>query len=483
MNDALQVDRGKNPTLGRSLTDDFKHMYKPSRESSRDALKSGVIVLDANVLLNVLRYSRLAREELLAAIETVGPRCFIPHQIALEFHRNRVDVVKGRAKELNIKRADFNSQQEEFTRTINQMRNRRMISAERYSTLAEGADELFSEAKDSVDEIKEEYDLDPRAMIGNTDPISVRLEKALEGRVAVAPSEDTLNKARAEASRRKKEQIPPGFKDENGGDYLWWSEVIHAPELSGEKLLIVSDDATKGDWIYELDGIRVGPLGSLVSEFESAGGAGLWFATTHEFLSMASEVGITEVSSSTLEESEGKLGQNVSEWTIEGYLRLLSELEREGYSERAAVITEAAISGAFIERSEVYRITQEDELERSLRRFASPVRRITRNLQSEGIVGFEVEHALEARYEGPGKTIGYSVPEEFTWIVESLNYIEGYADQGPVLEWDSPEAAPFKEWREELDGVEDVRSGVIFLLGHVGGVPGNVERAADLILQ
>lgn len=67
--------------MGVNLTDGFDQYYRPDSEREKRAFDGGLIVLDANVLLHVLRYSPTAREELLGVIEVVADRCLIPHQV------------------------------------------------------------------------------------------------------------------------------------------------------------------------------------------------------------------------------------------------------------------------------------------------------------------------------------------------------------------------------------------------------------------
>ena len=58
-----------------------------------------IFAVDANVLLNLYRYSSATKQELEKALGAVKERAFIPHQAAKEFLRNRLSVTAGQADE------------------------------------------------------------------------------------------------------------------------------------------------------------------------------------------------------------------------------------------------------------------------------------------------------------------------------------------------------------------------------------------------
>ncbi len=69
-------------------------------EGKREALISGLVVLDTNVLLHLYRFGAEARQELINVIELVGDRLFIPARVAEEFLRLRLPVAMDVRKEL-----------------------------------------------------------------------------------------------------------------------------------------------------------------------------------------------------------------------------------------------------------------------------------------------------------------------------------------------------------------------------------------------
>jgi predicted nucleic acid-binding protein len=61
--------------------------------------REAIVTVDANVLLNLYRYSSETRQELERSLRLVSDRIFIPHQAAKEFLNNRLRVTAEQANE------------------------------------------------------------------------------------------------------------------------------------------------------------------------------------------------------------------------------------------------------------------------------------------------------------------------------------------------------------------------------------------------
>jgi hypothetical protein len=71
--------------------------YVPQAEADiAEALRTGLLSLDANVLLNFYRYSPKAREALVEVLSAAGDRVWVSHQAAKEFWRNRCGAIDQR---------------------------------------------------------------------------------------------------------------------------------------------------------------------------------------------------------------------------------------------------------------------------------------------------------------------------------------------------------------------------------------------------
>lgn len=76
----------------------FFGYYPPTSGEYERLWKEATIVLDTNVLLNLYRLPTSARDEFLNVLDLLQDRLWIPHQVALEFQRNRLTVIAAERK-------------------------------------------------------------------------------------------------------------------------------------------------------------------------------------------------------------------------------------------------------------------------------------------------------------------------------------------------------------------------------------------------
>jgi PIN like domain len=89
------------------LRDRFEHFYAPGEDDIATAMQTGLATPDTNVLLALYRFQAGARDELFGALEKLGDRLWIPHQVGLEFHRNRINVISDQQQFFKETRQDL----------------------------------------------------------------------------------------------------------------------------------------------------------------------------------------------------------------------------------------------------------------------------------------------------------------------------------------------------------------------------------------
>ena len=57
-----------------------------------------VVAFDANVLLNLYRYPAEASNDVLAVMQALGSKSWLPHQAALEYQRHRLPIIAEQKK-------------------------------------------------------------------------------------------------------------------------------------------------------------------------------------------------------------------------------------------------------------------------------------------------------------------------------------------------------------------------------------------------
>jgi hypothetical protein len=77
------------------MREKFIGWYPKKPEEISDLWNDAIFVPDTNVLLHCLRHPAAVRNEMLRLFEALGDSLWIPYQVGLEFHRNRLGVEFG----------------------------------------------------------------------------------------------------------------------------------------------------------------------------------------------------------------------------------------------------------------------------------------------------------------------------------------------------------------------------------------------------
>src|ERR1700733_6019995 len=250
-------DEGITISHGNSLGDLFPGYYPPSDEDRKNAYLQGLVSLDANALLDLYRFSKPARDEFFEVLEKLGPRLFVTHQAALEFHRGRLSTVESRLRAAEEKCKEIEQPLANVVQMIQEFANRYQIDADERQRLIRLVEELSSTLTDAI-KAAGTYDLTREDVRRATDVVLTRLNSLLAGRVGDALTEAQYKQAVAEAERRKEGRIPPGYADEKkkkspdllAGDFLVWRQLLNEAAFQKRPVLLVSDEQ-KEDWILK----------------------------------------------------------------------------------------------------------------------------------------------------------------------------------------------------------------------------------------
>jgi PIN like domain len=235
--------------------------YEPDDETVERVLKTGTIALDTNVLLRLYRVGRQQREEILSVLRDNRDRIFVPYQVALEYQRNRLDVladIEATYRKI-LERLDPKYPPFQDIRDPDLRKEVEQLFTRTQKSFAKGLAKIREEHTISFDEARKE------------DPVRDALDELLtQNSLGQQPAEEELVKRRSEAQRRAKAEIPPGFGDadkpDSTGDYLVWAELLDHAKDSDRPLLFVTDDEIKGDWYRRVRGQTTGPRAELVAE-------------------------------------------------------------------------------------------------------------------------------------------------------------------------------------------------------------------------
>lgn len=284
------------------MKDLFPGHFKESEKKLREVWDTSLFIFDANILLNLYRYSDTTRSEFLRILDKIKDRVWIPHRAAEEYLNNRLSVIDQQEKSYDETKKSIESLKSD----LENARQHPFVSNKTMTKVSKVFDELCEELKKnksvhtnriSNDEIK--------------DAISV----IFDNRVGLPYEKEKLTELISEGEERYKQKIPPGFKDgsKSGdsdifiekcrkyGDLIVWTQVIEKSIESGKGVVLVTDDK-KEDWWEKFKGRTVGPRPELVKEFKDRADNTFHMYQADRFLELARENLDEQVSDEIVEE-------------------------------------------------------------------------------------------------------------------------------------------------------------------------------------
>ncbi len=413
--------------------------FEGYRTTSDDDLvrvfRDGIVALDTNVLLDLYRYGEKARGKFFAILESFAATLWIPHQVAKEFWRNRVQVIAEVGSAAQV--PDLKKSKNIAINALTSWGGRARAEEETQRSIA-----LLEQAyRDVADALSSVTGLDTGS-IGldtNVDPVLARLEPLALGHLGEAPTDDELASLIREGAARFDALRPPGYMDgqkhgqtEQGtGDFLLWHQLMgHARHLQREVVLISRDE--KEDW-WQLDSSRrlIGPRVELVQEMLEQAGVRFHLLHPERLLRVAPTLLGVAIDADTIEDVT-RISQSadadrsaIPGWTPSTVSHLLEQLRKVGGQVQASVIEAAAVAGGWIARERVFELGGYDEA-RHLKGFTRPVRSVVEGMVEAGLLSDTAEMPLVPTYPGPGKADGFEVPEAV---------VQAVAPTGKQLTW------------------------------------------------
>lgn len=258
---------------------------KQPEEFYKELWKNATISFDANVLLNLYRYSKDTSDTILNFIKRFKERVWLTHQVALEFNRNRIHVIHEQEKAYNEFRSNsLLKTQEGLLKELSTKRHP-FITTKLQGEFKKVFDNIEKELKTSEDKYKE--------MISN-DKLYDELDKVFEKYIGDPYSKEELKKIIKEAKERFDDLIPPGYEDikKSGdrkyGDYILWKQLLEFGKKTKKPIILISDD-DKPDWWWFLNkGNKIGPRPELIIEMNDFAKVDFYMYTAENFIKHSS---------------------------------------------------------------------------------------------------------------------------------------------------------------------------------------------------
>lgn len=294
----------------------FPGHYRRSDSELENIWNTAHFVFDTNVLLECYALPEKARDELLAVLEAIKDRIWVPYQVGLEFHRRRFNKIRDASKELAELRKMVKSAPAELSSGINR------LDIDKWNIGISNMPELLKSVIAAYEQIDKALVAAEQKLpkISLADPIAERISDLVATRIGAPPaSQKELDEQFATAAQRYAAKIPPGFSDykkdevfnDKGlvyqakyGDYLLWKQLIAHTKSAGLKHVIFVTGDVKEDWWHsERSGERLGPHPALVEEFvRQTGAESFWIYTPGHFVDKARKLFELDVADQTIEQ-------------------------------------------------------------------------------------------------------------------------------------------------------------------------------------
>jgi len=316
----------------------FTGYSKKTEKEIKELWQSALITFDTNVILNLYRYSESTRNTILELITKFQDRVFLPYQVALEYNRNRYEVISEQDKSHN----QFLEKLNQIENDLNSKIKPPFLSNDLHKSLSEVFKKVEEEVKLSIDQFQ---------LMLSEDKIFNQVSQIFENKILEKISNDELVKLFKEADSRYSKKIPPGYEDikkegdKKYGDFIVWTEIIEKAKTEKKSIILISDERKK-DWLWNLkDGRTIGPRQELVEEIKEKANVSFHIYSSERFLNYGQNYLNENVNQEAIEEIEGikkynnmKVDELVQESnkiidnfhrTLEGYLEKLTPLEAD----------------------------------------------------------------------------------------------------------------------------------------------------------
>lgn len=250
------------------MKEKFSEYYQLGKAELKEHWKNDIFCFDANVLLNLYRYTPKTRDAFFNLFEQIKGRIWITYQAAFEYQKNRLVVINAQKEAYKDIRETLSKKKGEIEAKLNGFKKHPYLQTSELKTQIDSAFQAISKDLDILEKNHPDY--------LTNDPIWEKLTLLLEGKIGDDFSKEELEKVFKEGKKRYDEKIPPGYMDlkekqSEGnrslyGDVIVWKQLITKAKESEHSIILVTDDL-KEDWWYKFKGKTKSPRPELIREF------------------------------------------------------------------------------------------------------------------------------------------------------------------------------------------------------------------------
>ncbi|MCC8061911.1 MAG: PIN domain-containing protein [Rikenellaceae bacterium] len=285
----------------------FFEYYPIDKETVDSVWDKGVFCYDANVLLNLFRYSEQTRDKVIESMEYFRERTVLPYQACYEYLRNRREVETDMLNSYDAIGKFVEGQ-------VNALKSGEIARYRKHCALDMEKDiikPLEAAVKKIIEKLEDKKSKHSEYL--NGEATHNRITELFDGCISERFTGEELKKIYAEGKGRYERKVPPGFadyehkkhEDENRlyVDLVIWEHLMEIGKKRNADVLFVTDDRKK-DWWDIYQGQTKGPRPELYREFHDRTGRHILIYSVEDFINYSKERTAITVSRSVISEIE-----------------------------------------------------------------------------------------------------------------------------------------------------------------------------------
>ena len=244
-----------------------------------------IFAFDANMLLNIYRYTPETQGKFFAILERLKDRVWIPHQAAYEYFKRRDGVIADQLKVYE----EVAGKIDDLEKLAKQLEEKyRRHPSMKIDGIVEQIRTVLKQTKNSLERNKEKH-----PDFSDSDPLVERIVELFDGKTGDQFSDVRLAEIYKEAEQRFAVLRPPGFSDakdkgvpEKYGDVVLWFQLIEHAKVEKRPIVFVTDDR-KEDWWVKKSGKTISPRLELLEEFQKKTNTSIYIYQSEQFIKYA----------------------------------------------------------------------------------------------------------------------------------------------------------------------------------------------------
>ncbi|PFV41101.1 PIN-like domain-containing protein [Bacillus thuringiensis] len=246
--------------------------YKMTEAEENKLWDSSIFVFDANVLLGFYATRDKYRETIFNSLEQIQDRLWIPYQVAQEFEKNRIKVIKEQiANYTKIKMIP-----ETLNRTFKKnMDNLEFHPSGKFYEITQVYEEFHNKFEKKLKKINIDLNKEKKeySELERFDTIREKIGKLFKNNIGRPYKFHEILSIVEEGKLRYQSKIPPGYKDledKNGvdafGDLILWYQILEFINNEKRNVIFITNDVKEDWWNLSNQKKIVSPRSELINE-------------------------------------------------------------------------------------------------------------------------------------------------------------------------------------------------------------------------